>query len=304
MVVVVGEALIDRISDASGAVRDVAGGGPYNAARALASLGHRTGFIGGISTDDLGDLLAERLAAAGVSLLLPRSSHSTGVAYAFLDAGGSANYRFELAGSACAAVTLEAARQAWPGQPPRAVHVGTLALVLQPLAEAATWIVDSLDPQTLLFLDPNCRPSVISDRMRYCEAVRHVAARADVVKVSAEDLAYLCPGVDTLAAARGLHRSCGALILLTEGSAGVWALGEGFEEHIPAQPVAVVDTIGAGDVFGAAWLASWLSAGHGRAELADRASVVAAARYAVRAAAWTCGHTGAQVPTAADLRED
>ena len=302
-VVVVGEALIDRISDASGRVHEVVGGGPYNAARALAALGQKTVFLGGISTDALGDRIAAELHGSGVSAPLPRRGEATGIAHAVIDAGGSAAYHFELSGSACAAVTVDAVRQVWPSRPPRAVHVGTLGLVLTPLAEATEAVVDALDATTLLFADPNCRPSIITDRTAYLQRLDGVLARADVIKVSTEDLGYITPGVDSLAAARALHQRTRALILFTDGSAGVWVLGPGFEEHLPAHPVAVVDTVGAGDVFGAAWLAWWLENRLGRADVAENAAVIAAAHYATKAAAWTCGRTGAQVPQRADLRE-
>ncbi len=43
-------------------------------------------------------------------------------------------------------------------------------------------------------LDPNCRPAVIPDRAAYLARLGAVLARADVVKVSRDDLAYLDAG--------------------------------------------------------------------------------------------------------------
>ena len=303
MVVVIGEALIDRITDPSGAVHDIVGGGPFNAARALARLGQPTAFTGGVSTDALGQRIAGELEAVGVAALLPPRSQLTGVAHAVIDASGSARYRFELADAACSQVTAKDVRAVWPETAPQAVHVGTLGLVLQPLASAVVAVVDSLADSTLLFVDPNCRPGVIDNPAAYQASVRHVLSRADVVKVSDEDLAFLAPAVDTLAAARALHAASGALVLLTQGSAGVWVLGHGFEDHVRATPVAVVDTVGAGDVFGAAWLAWWLSHGFGRMDVTNKAAVLEAVHYSTRAAAWTCGRLGAQVPSVADLMD-
>ena len=43
-------------------------------------------------------------------------------------------------------------------------------------------------------LDPNCRPRVIRDRAAYLDRLDRILTRADVVKVSIDDLAYLAPG--------------------------------------------------------------------------------------------------------------
>lgn len=302
MIVVVGEALIDRIVHANGSTQDVAGGGPFNAARALAALGQPTMFLGGISTDSLGDTLALALSDVGVVRPLPRRREPTGIARATIDASGSAQYQFELNGSACAKVTIDDVRDAWPTVVPAALHVGTLGLVLQPLADAVRTIVHGADCATLVFVDPNCRPSIVTNRSEYLVFLHGLLQRADVVKVSDDDLAYISPGVDAVAAARALHADTGALILLTQGSDGVWVLGNGFEAHLPAVPVAVVDTVGAGDVFGAAWLAHWLNGDHARADIRNKSDVLRAVNFALHAAAWTCAHAGAQVPTTEDVR--
>lgn len=301
MVIVVGESLIDRITDAQEVVKDVVGGGPYNAARALASLGCTTSFIGGISSDQLGDRIREDLDAVGVVSLLPRVSAATGIAHVSLDQTGAASYCFDLQGRACADVTAADVRAVWPAQPPQAVHLGTLGLVLQPLASAVVSVVDSLDSQTLLIVDPNCRPSLISDRTEYLTRLDRLLHRADVVKVSADDLDFLTPGVDPVTAAHDLHAIGGAVVLVTLGAEGMVVLCAGQYFHIPAVPTLVVDTVGAGDVCGAAWLTWWLCEGLGRESLGNCDAAVSAAKFAALAAAWTCAHLGAAVPTIADL---
>ena len=46
MIVVAGEALIDRIESPDGGVVNVPGGGPYNVARTIARLGGTVAFLG------------------------------------------------------------------------------------------------------------------------------------------------------------------------------------------------------------------------------------------------------------------
>ncbi len=90
---------------------------------------------------------------------------------------------------------------------PRAVHLGTLGLVLEPDGVGAGAASrGSRRRTTLVMLDPNCRPAVIRDRAAYLARLERIVARADVVKVSADDLAYLAPDRLPAAAAAGHPR--------------------------------------------------------------------------------------------------
>ena len=301
MILVAGEALVDRITDAHGISHDMLGGGPFNAARALAALGCPTVFLGGISTDDFGDEIATALQHSGVTLDLPRVTERTGIAHAQLDASGAATYRFELQGSACTQVTVDQALAAVAKHQPTALHIGTLALVLEPLVEATIALTQAVSDETLCFVDPNCRPTLVADESAYLDRLHAVLARADVVKVSADDLAFMAPNQAPDQAAADLVVGRTQVVLLTLGEAGVRVFTRDGVTSVPAVTADLVDTVGAGDVFGAGWLAAWCNEGRGCAELIDTPSVIDAARYGVRAAAWTVGHAGAQVPSRADL---
>jgi fructokinase len=71
--------------------------------------------------------------------------------------------------------------------------------------------------------------------------------------------------------------------------------------ELPVPAVRVVDTVGAGDAFGAGFLAAWTAAGRGRAELADHAALVAATRFAIEVGALTTTRAGAEPPRLAEL---
>ena len=92
-------------------------------------------------------------------------------------------------------------------------------------------------------------------------------------------------------------------MLLTEGERGVTALGRDFERHVAAPRVAVADTVGAGDAFGAGFIAWWLRSGYSRNDLIDEQAVVKATRAGVAVAAWTVQHRGAAAPTWGDIPE-
>jgi fructokinase len=65
--------------------------------------------------------------------------------------------------------------------------------------------------------------------------------------------------------------------------------------------VSIIDTVGAGDAFGAGFLARWLERGAGRDELADLAAVRDAAAFGVAVAVRTCQRPGADPPRRAEL---
>jgi fructokinase len=181
------------------------------------------------------------------------------------------------------------------------LHVGGLGLVFEPQAKAIATLVREAAPETLVLLDPNCRPGAVRDPTVYHERLHEVLSRADVVKASEEDLMYLKPAGTPLQTARGLLERGPAVVLLTHGGRGATVVGAHGEARIEARPAQVIDTIGAGDAFGAAWLASWIGEGLGRADLTDFGATVRAAEFAAMVAARTCQRAGADPPTALEL---
>jgi fructokinase len=179
------------------------------------------------------------------------------------------------------------------------LHVGTLGLVLEPMATAVEHTVLGASEDVLVAVDVNCRPAIIDDRAVYLARVERVLQRADVVKVSADDLAYLRPGPRD--AAIDWLRSAGAVVLHTDGANAVTAFVGDQSCWVPVPSVDVVDTIGAGDAFGGAFVAWWDQAGLGRADLRNLDLVMSAVSAAVEVAAINCTRRGADPPRRADL---
>ncbi len=286
-IVVAGEALFDLVLRADGSLAAHPGGGPFNAARTIARLGTPVAFVGGLSRDRFGQRLAADLAADGVTLSDDlRSDDPTTLAVAELSDEHAASYRFYTQGTAAAGLTADAALGALPGSVD-ALLIGTLGLVVQPLADAVEALVEQLDVPVLM--DVNVRPSAIEDEDGYRARLTRLLARTDTLKASDDDLAWIAPGVDPLEAARALGP---ATTLLTRGARGATLVTAAGAVEIPAPQVDVVDTIGAGDAFAGAFLA-------GRMEGAD---AEAAATFAAGVAAVTCSRAGADPPTRAELR--
>lgn len=301
MIVVAGEALIDLILKPDGRLAAIPGGGPFNTARTIGRLGVEVAFLGRLSTDRFGGILGAALLEDGVDLRWAGVTEApTTLAVAELDEDGAASYRFHLAETSAPGLTLEEALAVLRSEP-TAIHVGTLGLVVEPMATALAAAVGRAEASTLVMLDPNCRPRVIVDREAYVARLHGVVARADVVKVSADDLSYLAPERTRIEAARSLLADGARAVLLTDGGRPVTVLTDGFTFELPVPAVEVVDTVGSGDAFGGAFLAHWIERGWGRAELADPGALRDAVTLAIEVATLTCQRPGADPPRRAEL---
>ena len=301
MIVVAGESLIDLIVAADGRVEAIPGGGPYNVARALGRLRRPVAFLGRLSTDRFGATLRAGLATDGVGLdLAPATDAPTLLAVAELDTAGAATYHFYVDGTAAPGLSAADVRHGLPADA-TALHVGTLGLVFDPMATTIEGLVLTSRPDVLVMADPNCRPTAITDPAAYRARLKRILGRVDVVKVSVDDLAWLDPGSDPVEAARRLMDTGPAAALVTDGGRPVRLMTSGGVMELEVPRVRVVDTVGAGDAFGAGFLAAWTGAALGRSDLGDRSALAAATRFAIEVGSRTTTRAGAEPPTLAEL---
>ncbi len=293
MIVVAGEALIDLVIRPDGSVAAALGGGPFNVARTIARLGGEVSFLGAVSDDRFGSMLAAQLLADGVSpATMVRTDRPTTLAAAELAEDGSATYRFYITDTSAPALDHlpEAARSA------HAVHVGTLGLVLEPMASTLVGWLDTLAPGVLVMADPNCRSRVIEDRAEYLARLENVYRCSHIVKISTDDAEYLAPGADPLDVAASIVAAGVHAALLTAGKEATYVVTSDQTTALPTPAVQVADTIGAGDSFCGGFLAWWRGNDFGVAELADHALVVEAALAAQAVSAFTVTQVGANPP--------
>jgi fructokinase len=304
VIVVAGESLIDLVVAGDGTVRATPGGGPFNAARALARLGMPVSFLGRVSSDAFGLRLRARLTADGVDPgLFIATDDPTLLAVAEIDPDGGATYRFHAHGTAAAGM---APNDVPNGLPPgtTALHVGTLGLVFEPMAATIEGIVMAAPTDALVLLDPNVRPVAITDPATYRARIDRVLGRVDVVKASVDDLAWLEPAREPVEAARRLLDRGPSVVLVTDGPRPVRIVTGAGVVTLVIPPVAVVDTIGAGDGFGAGFLAWWTHVGFGRDRLGDRDTIAEAGRFAIGVGSATAKRAGAEPPTIDELTRD
>lgn len=302
MIAVTGEALIDLVLDHDGRVLTQPGGGPFNTARTIGRLGGAPAFLGRLSQDSFGDLLRKSLSQDGVTLAVPLPTDApTTLAVVNVNLAGAARYRFYLAGTSASALDQALLSDSLP-EGVTALHAGSLALIMEPIATSLEGLITSgMPPGTLVMIDPNCRPEAISDPPAYRARLHRILRRADVVKASEEDLSYLYPGEPARAAATALLRQGPSLVLITDGPRPARALLPGQERTARVPEVQVVDTIGAGDAFGGAFLAWWARNGLTKPDLGRPDAVGAALQAAVEVAALTCTRAGAEPPWLAEV---
>ncbi|GAA4770988.1 carbohydrate kinase family protein [Microbacterium gilvum] len=295
-ILVVGEALVDVVRRADGSVDEKPGGSPANVAITLGRLGRAPRLLTHLGDDERGRGVRAWLEASGVAVEGAVASR-TSTAAAALDATGAASYEFAIDWSVD---TTDAGE-------PDALHVGSIATVLAPGADAVSALVDRLRARALVTFDPNIRPSLVDDADDVRRRVASLIARADVVKASDEDAAWLHPGEPIDVVARRWTAAGAVLVVITAGSDGALAARGDRVTRVPSPRVDVVDTVGAGDTFMGALVDGLIAAGaagtSAREAIAalSEPELTAILRRSADAAAVTVSRPGADPPTRAEL---
>ena len=282
---VAGEALIDLLPR-DGASMAVVGGGAANTAKALANLEIDVSWVGGVSSDEYGNLIRKELESVDLSLA-NYSSLPTALAKVSLDRSGSASYEFLLDGTATFDFDLK-----WlPRGKPEILHIGTLATIVEPGASNLFAWAKGLKAKVVF--DPNVRPSVLSDKARYRVAFENWAKISSIVKMSNEDFEWL--GYSTVNQILELGPE---LLVVTHGAEGMTGYTASGSVSVPGVNVQVVDTVGAGDTVGAVIVEGLLE--NGITSLVGEKLFEVLSR-AAKAAAITCSRVGANPPKRAEL---
>lgn len=307
MILSCGEALIDMLprtsTEGEACFAPYAGGAVFNTAIALGRLGAPSAFFSGVSTDMLGEILADTLTASNVDTrFLARSARPTTVAFVKL-VNGQATYAFYDEGTAGRMLSTDQL----PDLPPQvsALFFGGISLVNDPAASTYEALQAREAAHRVTMLDPNIRPGFIAGKEEdYRARIGRMIGRADIVKLSDEDLHWLEGHGDLTALARGILSRGPKLVFITEGAKGARAVTATQDRFVAATPVTVADTVGAGDTFNAGVLAALDKAGvltkAGVAALTD-AALDQALSLGTRAAAVTVSRPGANPPWAHEL---
>lgn len=307
MFVVCGEALFDvfAVGDtASGLALDARiGGSPFNVALGLARLGQPVAFMGGVSRGFLGERLLRALREEGIADgCVALLDAPTTLSLIGLDAQGVPSYSFY--GTGCADRLLPPDVLDRLPASTQAIHVGSYAMVVEPVAATQRALIEREHRRRVIAYDPNVRLNVEPDLDRWRITLDWMAARTHVLKVSDEDLARLYPGVGHAELASRWRAAGVAAVVVTRGAAGAQAWTAAGPLQVAPVPVAMVDTVGAGDTFQAAMLTALAERQALRPEALRALSAdtwQAVLDFAARAAALTCSHRGADLPRRHEL---
>lgn len=288
IVVGMGEALWDVLPEG----RKI-GGAPANFAYHVSQFGLPSCVVSAVGHDELGKEIIENFAAKGLNQLIAEVPYPTGTVQVEVDAAGIPQYEIR-------------ENVAWDNIPytdaldalarrTRAVCFGSLAQRNVVSRSTIDRFLDTMPvtDDTLIVFDVNLRQHFYTR-----EVLDSSMNRCNVIKINDEELVTVSymfgiAGIDLEATCRELlERYDLKMLILTCGVNGsyVFTSGGGVS-FMPTPRVEVADTVGAGDSFTAAFIASIL---RGR-------SVEEAHSTAVRTSAYVCTQQGAMPLLPADL---
>ncbi|PPL20385.1 carbohydrate kinase family protein [Microterricola pindariensis] len=296
---IVGEALVDIVERPGSATpAEFVGGSPANVALGLARLGRPTAFLAALARDERGERIAAHLRASGVTVLdeswtAPRTS----TARAVIGRDGSAHYSFDIEWALPSSVGVQGYS---------VIHTGSIAAFLEPGSGVVRELLrEARAGGALVTFDPNIRQALLPVHSAALALFESTLELSHVVKLSDEDAAWLYPGCSVDEVLDAVLDRGSDLVVVTAGGDGAVLASREQRVTVPAVPVDVVDTIGAGDTFMAALIAQLTDvfAPRGRAGLLalDAEQLAAIGALSARASAITVSREGANPPTAAEL---
>ena len=257
-VVALGELLIDfapKSVDAAGYPTLAAnpGGAPGNFLAALNKFGCSTAMIGKVGDDMFGRLLLGTLERAGIETrgIVVDPTQFTTLAFVSLDESGNRDFSFARKPGADTCLT---ANEIDPEliHDSRVFHFGTLSLTNDPVRDATHRAVAFAREEGLMIsVDPNLRRPLWASEEDARAAIEWSLKQADVVKISDEEIEFLW-GMTPEAGAQKLLNEYGvSLVYATLGPKGCHAATKKVRVTVDSpKGIRVVDTTGAGDIFG------------------------------------------------------
>ncbi|AJD52271.1 fructokinase [Thalassospira xiamenensis M-5 = DSM 17429] len=309
--VCLGELLIDFVPTVTGtgladapAFAKAAGGAPGNVAVGLQRLGIETGFIGKLGDDAFGHFLVDTLKADNVdtSGIVLTKEALTGLAFVSLRADGEREFSFYRSPSADMLLTpADLDQDMLKGCD--LFHYGTLCMIDDDPRAATLAAIDiARENGAIISCDPNLRLPLWPNPDAARDMLRLAITKADVVKISDDEVAFITGKDDLEAGVRELWCDHWKLMIVTSGPKGSRFFTPDFEGAAKPFKVTAVDATGAGDGFTAGFLSRLLK----DPELLTSAEKVAAAcRFANAVGAMTATKRGAiaALPTEAEVAQ-
>ena len=282
MVVGMGEALWDVLPEGK-----KIGGAPANFAYHVSQFGLNSAVVSAVGEDALGDEIVENFTSKGLNHLIERVPYPTGTVQVEIDQAGVPQYEIK-------------ENVAWDNIPytahletlatrTKAVCFGSLAQRNVVSRNTINRFLDAMpqDDDTLVVFDVNLRQGFYNKEI-LCNSMK----RCNILKINDEELVTVSlmfgyPGIDLL----GKYNL--KMLILTCGINGSYVFTPGTVSFQPTPKVEVADTVGAGDSFTAAFIASILKG----------KTVAEAHCAAVQTSAFVCTKKGAMPILPSEITE-
>ncbi|CAH2806180.1 MAG: Fructokinase (EC [uncultured Paraburkholderia sp.] len=281
-----GDILTDLVRTGTSQWLSVPGGAGWNVARCVARLGLPTACAGSLGVDNFSDDLWNASVAAGLDMrFMQRVEHAP--LLAIVHQTHPPAYFFMGDNSADLAFDPAHLPAGWMSHVKWA-HFGCISLVRQPIGDTLAQLAADLRAQGVkISFDPNYRNLM---EHGYEPTLRKMAALADLIKVSDEDLRMIFKTDDEAAALAQLRAlNPVATVMVTRGSGTAMLIdGAAVAEARPPR-IEVVDTVGAGDASIGGLLFSLMTA--------PQRAWAEHLQFALAAGAAACRHSGAHAPS-------
>lgn len=248
------------------------GGAPANVAVQAVRAGVSAGFLGRVGRDMFGDFLAETLKTCGVDTagLSQDAEHATTLAFVQLNDRGDRDFSFYRNPGADTRLSFEDIDLSLIDGC-RLLCFGSLLLTAEPSRSAVERLVDYARQRgKITAYDPNWRPPLWKSQEEGVFHMKSLVSKADIMKVSEEELALLTGETDLAAGADQLLAQGVSLVAVTLGAAGCAVFTEKLSLRKHTYDTKVKDTTGSGDSFFGALLAKIVRSGKRPAELTEQ----------------------------------
>ena len=248
------------------------GGAPGNFLAALNMYGCKTAMIGKVGDDMFGRLLVRTLQDAGIEtkgVVMDKNQFTT-LAFVSLDKSGNRDFSFARKPGADTCLTPDEINESLITDA-RVFHFGTLSLTNEPAASATRKAIELAKKHGLIIsLDPNLRKPLWQNEADAKAAMEWSLRQADIVKISDEEIEFLW-GLSPEAGGKKLLNEYGvSLAYITLGPKGCYAVTASHSVTVNSPAgIRVMDTTGAGDIFGGSAMSQFLQYKKSPADLSE-----------------------------------
>lgn len=229
------------------------GGAPANFLAALTKFGADTALIGKIGEDAFGKRLLSTLKKAGIGTkgIITDDKVFTTLAFVTLDETGNREFSFSRKPGADTCIFYDELDDSLIDEA-KIFHFGSVSLTDEPARTTTYKVVEYAKSRgKIITYDPNLRKPLWKDLETAREQILWGMTKADIVKISDEEVEFLF-GLDVEEGADYILKNFDVkLVFVTCGAEGCYFKNKRASGKIPGiKNIQVVDTTGAGDIFG------------------------------------------------------